>query len=226
MITLKYCKKDALIYTSHIDLLRQVERVLRRADIPVKYSQGYNPHMLVNLGITLPLGVGSTCEYVTVDADCTPSDFLERYNRSCPTGLVGVACWQVDKNPNLAGTVAAADYRLVADLAGKVEAVQSIATRASYVIDYPSKKDPDATKDVAPLLYALAADERGLNVTMAAGNVTVRPQTLADAISREFGVAFAVGGITRTAQYLRDADRALVAVDTTLNAIAREKAHV
>jgi len=226
MITLKYCKKDALVYTSHIDLLRQVERVLRRADIPVKYSQGYNPHMLINLGITLPLGVASTCEYVTVDAECTPSDFLERYNRSCPTGLVGVACWQVDKNPNLAGTVAAADYRFDGDLVGKVEAVSAIATRTRYVIDYPSKKDAEATKDVADMLFAFKADEKGLSVTMAAGNVTVRPQNLADAIAKEFGVAFSVGGITRTRQYVRDAKGDLVAVDDMLDAVARGKVHV
>lgn len=226
MITLKYCKKDALVYTSHIDLLRQVERVLRRADVPVKYSQGYNPHMLINLGITLPLGVASTCEYVTVDADCTPADFLRRYNRACPTGLVGVACWQVDKNPNLAGTVVAADYRFAVALGDKATDVQSIATRGSYVIDYPTKKDALATKDVASLLYAFSADETGLSVRMAAGNVTVRPQNLADAIAKEFGVAFDVGGITRTAQYVRDASGELVPVDAVLDELAKEQAHV
>ena len=226
MITLKYCKKDALVYTSHIDLLRQVERVLRRADIPVKYSQGYNPHMLINLGITLPLGVGSTCEYVTVDAECTPRDFLERYNRACPAGLVGVAAWRVDKNPNLAGTVAAADYHFAADLGNKAAAVGAIASRGSYVIDYPSKKDPEGQKDVASLLYSLEADATGIDVRMAAGNITVRPQNLADAIAKEFGVDFAISGICRTAQYVRDPQGNLVDVDEMLSGIARDKLYV
>lgn len=226
MITLKYCKKDALVYTSHIDLLRQVERVLRRADIPVKYSQGYNPHMLINLGITLPLGIGSTAEYVTVDADCAPRDFLERYNRACPAGLVGVAAWRVDKNPNLAGTVAAADYHFAAALGDKAAAVRAIAARGSYVIDYPSKKDPEGQKDVAALLYALEADATGMDVRMAAGNITVRPQNLADAIAKEFGVDFAIGGICRTAQYVRDQQGNLVDVDEMLSGIAGDKLYV
>lgn len=226
MITLKYCKEDALVYTSHIDLLRLVERTLRRADVDVRFSQGYNPHMLVNLGITLPLGVGSRCEYFTADADCTPDDFLARYNRACPAGLRGLAAWQVDKNPNLAGTVAAADYRIAGDVGDKAAALRAVALRRSYVIDYPSKKDPAAQKDVAPLLYAFAADCGGVDVRMAAGNVTVRPQLLVDAMAKEFGVAFRAGGVVRLRQYVRGADGAFVDVDALLDGIAHAKAYV
>lgn len=226
MITLKYCKKDALMYVSHIDLLRHMERTLRRADLPVRYSQGYNPHMLINLGITLPLGVASVCEYVTVDVDCAPADFLARYNRSAPAGLVGVACWAVDKNPNLAGTVAAADYRFAGDLGPKAPDVGAVSRRESYVIDYPTKKDAAAQKDVAPLLYALKADPQGVDVCMAAGNVTVRPQSLADAIAKEFGVTFEVEGIVRLGQYVRTKEGALLEVDEMLDGLAHEKAYV
>jgi len=222
MITLKYGKQGALIYTSHIDLLRVIERTLRRADLPVRYSQGYNPHMLVNLGITLPLGVASTCEYVTVDADVPAARFLERYNAVCPRGMEGRAAWQVDKNPNLAGTVTAADYRLEAELGAKAPEVGAIARRGSYVIDYPSKKDAAATKDVASLLYAFAADERGIDVTMAAGNITVRPQALCDAIAKEFGVVFATGGVERRRQYVPDKTGAFVDVDEMLRSVATD----
>ena len=226
MITLKYDKKGALAYVSHIDLLRHMERTLRRADLPVRYSQGYNPHMLVNLGITLPLGVASLCEYVTVDVDCTPEDFLERYNRACPAGLVGTACWQVDKNPNLAGVVVAADYRFEGDLGDKAPLVGALVQRSQFEIDYPTKKDPEARKDVAPLLYALKADPCGVDVCMAAGNTTVRPQPLADAIASEFGVRFHTGGMTRRRQYVRSPEGALLEVDAWLDGLSTAKAHV
>lgn len=226
MITLKYDKKGALAYVSHIDLLRHMERTLRRADLPVRYSQGFNPHMLVNLGITLPLGVASLCEYVTVDVDCTPEVFLERYNGACPEGLVGSACWQVEKNPNLAGVVVAADYRFEGDLGDRAPLVGALAGRAQYEIDYPTKKDAEARKDVAPLLYALKADPCGVDVCMAAGNITVRPQLLADAIAAEFGVTFATGGITRRCQYVRTPEGALLEVDAWLDALSSARAHV
>ncbi len=226
MITLKYCKRDALIYVSHIDLLRHMERTLRRTDLPVAYSQGYNPHMLVNLGITLPLGVASACEYVTVDVDVSPAVFLARYNACCPAGLAGLAAWQVPKNPNLAGVVSAADYRFAGALGDKSAAVGRLAARGSYVIAYPTKKDPSAQKDVAPLLYALRADREGLNVCMAAGNTTVRPQSLIAAIESEFGVQFDLCGVTRLAQYVRTPEGALSDVDAMLDGLAQDKAYV
>jgi radical SAM-linked protein len=226
MITLKYCKKDALVFTSHIDLLRLMERTLRRADLPVAYSQGFNPHMLVNLGITLPLGVASVCEYVTVDADCTAQDFLDRYNAAAAKGMRGVAAWQVPKNPNLAGTVCAADYHFDVNPGDAAQQIKALATRGSYVIEYPTKKDEHAQKDVAPLLYAIDVTESGMDVQMAAGNTTVRPQTLADAIAREFGVIFATGGITRLRQYVPDKTGGRIEVDSLLDGLSGDKAYV
>lgn len=225
MITLKYVKQEALIYVSHIDLLRHVERTLRRADLPVAYSQGYNPHMLVNLGITLPLGVASEAEYLTVDVDVDPRTFLAKYNRSAHDGLRGLTCWRVPKNPNLAGTVVAADYRMAAPLGDKARAVQGLTARTEYVIPYPTKKDAAATKDVAPLIYALQADANGVSVCMAAGNTTVRPQVLADAIGAEFGVEFAPESILRRHQYVRR-EGVLYDVDKMLGEIAEDSAHV
>lgn len=226
MITLKYRKDGAMIYVSHIDLLRHMERTLRRTDLPVAYSQGYNPHMLMNLGITLPLGVGSLAEYVTVDVACSAREFLERYNRCCPAGLMGVAAWEVEKNPNLAGTVVAADYHMAADVGDKAAAVAAIAERTSYVIAYPSKKDAAATKDVAPLLYKLEVTATGVDVRMAAGNVTVRPQLLAEAITREFGVTFRTEGAWRLCQFVEGAGGKRVPVDRRLEATCKGVAHV
>lgn len=225
MITLQFRKEDAMMYVSHIDLLRHMERTLRRTDLPVAYSQGYNPHMLLNLGVTLPLGVASRCEFVTVDVDCPTAEFLTRYNRCCPRGLAGVAAWQVDKNPNLAGTVVAATYHYAVDLGEKAAQIAAIKERASYVIAYPSKKDAEATKDIAPLLYAMRATAKGFDVCMAAGNTTVRPQLLADAIGQEFGVAFPAEGVCRTGQLVR-VDGKLRHVEDVLQAVAKEVAHV
>ena len=63
MITLRFEKQLAMRYVSHIDLLRHIERTMRRAGVPVAFSQGFNPHMQLNLGVPLPVGVGSVCEY-------------------------------------------------------------------------------------------------------------------------------------------------------------------
>ncbi|MBO4535357.1 MAG: DUF2344 domain-containing protein, partial [Clostridia bacterium] len=50
MITLKYCKKDAMRFVSHIDGMRNQMRAMRRTGLDVAFSQGFNPHMLLNMG--------------------------------------------------------------------------------------------------------------------------------------------------------------------------------
>lgn len=225
MITLKYCKTDAMTYVSHIDLLRHVERTLRRSGMPIAYTQGYNPHMMLNLGATLPLGTGSIAEYLTVETDVDAAAFLAQYNRCAPPSLRGVAAWRVDKNPNLAGRVVAADYRMGGYCHERADEVRDLINRPVYSIRYPSKKDPQAQKDVAPNLFAIRVEEDCVWVCLGAGNNSIKPSLLADAIHEEFGVNFAYEDIVRRAQYVR-LDGILTEVDAHLDAVSREVARV
>ena len=76
MIVLKYLKKDAYTYLSHIDILRHLTRTIRRADLKVSFSQGFNPHMLLNMSVPLPLGHTGCAEYVTVQTEVGAEEFL------------------------------------------------------------------------------------------------------------------------------------------------------
>ena len=221
MITLKFRKTDAMAYVSHIDLLRHIERTMRRTGLPVGFSQGYNPHLLLNLGATLPLGASSIAEYFTVDTTAGAAEFLARYNACCVLGLVGEAAWKVDKNPNLAGKVVAADYRIPAYCGDKAEAVANLINRPQYVIDYPSKKDAGAKKDVMPYLYALRVEEDCVTVCVGAGNDSVKPALLAQAMGNEFGINFDLDNIVRRAQYVR-VDGILTDVEGYLAQLATE----
>ncbi len=61
-----FSKTEAMRYTSHLDLQRTWERTLRRARLPLAYSQGFNPHPKINLGAALPLGFTSQDEMIEV----------------------------------------------------------------------------------------------------------------------------------------------------------------
>ena len=51
-----YTKGDGVKYISHLDFLRCVNRAFKRAKLPVKYSQGFNPHILQNIACLVRLG--------------------------------------------------------------------------------------------------------------------------------------------------------------------------
>jgi radical SAM-linked protein len=69
-LRLTFSRGEELKYISHLDLMRLWERGLRRADIPVSYSQGFTPRPRLSLAAPLPIGVTSAGELMDI--------FLER----------------------------------------------------------------------------------------------------------------------------------------------------
>ncbi|MBQ2931720.1 MAG: DUF2344 domain-containing protein [Clostridia bacterium] len=66
-VRLKFSKLGMGKYISHLDLLRTFTRAIHRAGLPVKYSQGFNPHQLITFSLPLALGVTSETEFVDID---------------------------------------------------------------------------------------------------------------------------------------------------------------
>ena len=76
-------------FTGHLDLMRTMQRALRRSDLPVRYSQGFNPHMLLNAAAPLSLGMPGLREVIEVPVadDIDPAAFQERLNAALPPDL-------------------------------------------------------------------------------------------------------------------------------------------
>lgn len=88
-IRAKFTKTSDLIYISHLDLMRLFQRALRRAGIPVKYSEGFNPHPKLSFATALTLGVSSDGEYMDIELDShvAPQEFIEKINNVLPEGI-------------------------------------------------------------------------------------------------------------------------------------------
>ena len=74
-IRLKFSKMGMAKYISHLDLLRTFTRAIHRAELPVKYSQGFNPHQLITFSLPLSLGTTGESEFVDIDFE-DGTDFL------------------------------------------------------------------------------------------------------------------------------------------------------
>lgn len=218
MIVLRYQKIGAMRYISHIDLLRAIERTVRRAGVEVGFSGGYNPHMQLNLGITLPLGVGSTAEYVAIDTPVHKDEFLLRYQAVQHPCLPAVNVYEVPKNPNLAGKVCMATYRVPFSGSLNAAACEQVLSRENWVVSYPTKKDAAGTRDIRPLIHSLLVEANTIVVCMAAGNTSVKPEYFADALERELGISVLRDEIVRVCQYLL-ADGKLLNADDYLRSM-------
>lgn len=65
-IRVRYAKRGPLRFTSHRDFARAFERALRRAAVPIAYSQGFTPHPKISYASAAPTGVGSEAEYLEI----------------------------------------------------------------------------------------------------------------------------------------------------------------
>jgi radical SAM-linked protein len=88
-VKLKYRKGAEVKFISHRDLMRAFTRALRRAQIPMTFSQGFNPHMKISWGNALKVGVASEAEFceIQISGHCPPSQIKERLNQVLPKGL-------------------------------------------------------------------------------------------------------------------------------------------
>jgi radical SAM-linked protein len=108
-----FSKTDAMRYTSHLDLHRTWERTMRRANLPLAYSQGYNPHPRINLASALPLGFTSECEIVDIwlEEDRPLEAITTALTRAAPPGVKLQIIRKVDlRAPTLQTILSSTDY--------------------------------------------------------------------------------------------------------------------
>lgn len=88
-IRVKYRKGEEVKYLSHKDLMRAFQRAIRRAALPIAYSQGFNPHMRISWGNALKVGATSEEEFAELQFErwLKPHELKERLNNQLPKGL-------------------------------------------------------------------------------------------------------------------------------------------
>lgn len=76
-------------YISHLDLMRLFMRALRRSELPIKITEGFNPHPKLSIKRALKLGIESDNEEaaIVLKAELTPEEFRERLRRQLPQGI-------------------------------------------------------------------------------------------------------------------------------------------
>jgi len=94
---LTFTKLQSLRLTGHLDLIRKIPRVFRRAGLPLRYSEGFRPKPQMSFGPSLPLGIWSIQEVADVILleDIDSQTLLERVNAVSPEGLIFTAARQV-----------------------------------------------------------------------------------------------------------------------------------
>jgi radical SAM-linked protein len=186
-------KQGALKYTSNLDLAKIWERVLRRAQLPILYTQGFNARARIQLASALPLGITSECEILDVSLrePISLDGLVERLAAVSPAGLPIYSITDVGpRSPTLQTRVRSAEYRIEFDdevnretLRQKITAILS----ADAITASKDRKGKSVDVDIRPLIYDLTVDAQGnLIAHLAVGSQgNLRP----DQIVEQLGLA-------------------------------------
>ncbi|BBB89744.1 MAG TPA: TIGR03936 family radical SAM-associated protein [Methylomusa anaerophila] len=118
-LRLEITKGEAIRYISHLDYAGTIERALRRAKLPVSYSEGFNPHMKLAFASALAVGVTSLAEYMDVEltGELDLQEIKNRLEPMLPAGISFNEAKYIEKHsPALMAIVNLAAYRVVAPL--------------------------------------------------------------------------------------------------------------
>lgn len=90
MSRLLFEKKGSAIWISHLDLMRLFQRAFKRANLPLKHTQGFNPRPSVSIALPLSVGVESSCELLDFELEgqtVSCDEIVSRLNAQLVSGI-------------------------------------------------------------------------------------------------------------------------------------------
>ena len=200
-------KTGRLRFLGHLDVVRAFDRAIRRAKLPVAYSQGFSPHTLLSFAMPLPVGIAGEGELAGLELahEWDPRAVYKSLSRQLPPdlGIVGVQMLQKSKRSPFAD-LAAADYR--ADLMGLddaalAQAVHSLERRPELIV-HRSTKTKDLDLDLKSRIRGLKTDGPALLMRVGQGQDNMaKPEEVLELLAREVGQPLDVACLTRLALY-------------------------
>ena len=174
-IRVRFQKVGELSFISHLDLMRAFERALRRAGLPLRMTEGFNPHPRLSFPAALGLGIEGAEEVMEFDlADWViPSETERRLREQLPPGLDLLSVKLAD--PQQTARVQEVAYRaepveaaLMDDPRLSAAAVEAFRAKPELLVER-HRKGRDKTVDIRPFLISAERDGAGLTLRFKAG---------------------------------------------------------
>lgn len=197
----RYTRQGAEAMTSHLDMVRSLPRVLRRAGMPLRYTDGFHPKPRMTFAPALPLGTASRGELLDIDLteNLDPIDVLRRLQRAQTEGMRFLSVERVGPGvPGLADAIGSALYAVSlrrrsddglpgADGSEDVDldrALRSFLASGSWLVR-TSRQGVDRLLDARQQVRRLERRPDGrllLEVAVTSHGATARPREVIDAV--------------------------------------------
>lgn len=182
---IKFRKYGVMKFIGHLDVMRYFQKVMRRAEIPIAFTEGFSPHMIMSFA--QPLGVGITSDGEYFDIELTESISSEKaihqMNETMAEGIEVVSFVEIpdDKKSSGMTITAAADYKVTllesvksSEITRKIP--ESWRKKSKAFMEQPEitvmKKTKRSEKevDIKPMIYNMEVNEDDIYLFLATGS--------------------------------------------------------
>lgn len=193
---IKFRKNGCMKFIGHLDVMRFFQKVMRRADIPIAFTGGFSPHMIMSFANPLGVGVTSDGEYFDIELteDIDMKAAVERMNQVVVEGIdiVNMVPISDDKKQTGMSIVAAADY-LSSLKSGvfpedwKEKAAQFMNQPTISILKKTKKSEKEV--DIKPMIYKLEVRDESVYMQVATGSVeNLKPELVMQALGSFLGI--------------------------------------
>ena len=193
---IKFRKYGPLRFIGHLDVMRFFQKLMRRSDIPIAFTGGYSPHMIMSFASPLGIGLSSDGEYLDIELT-SPVDSLEavkRMNAECVEGIQVLSLRRISDEKKMTGMtiLSAADYlvslkngSLPDDWKKKFEDFMS----AQEIRVMKQTKRSEREVDIRPQIFQWAFQGDDIYLQLAAGSsVNLKPELVMDTFLSRCGI--------------------------------------
>ena len=161
VVRMKFLKEEDIKYISHLDLLRSIHRLFRRAELKMLYSRGFNPRPKVSFAMAMPVGMTSQAEYLDLEVpESVPANhILESLNEVAPNGLKFIQVKVIEGTlPTLSSVIREGIFNITIPLEEGCtheqleKSIDNVFQQEKIEIEKKSKKGKINIKDIRPLI--------------------------------------------------------------------------
>lgn len=187
-----FSKQGRVKYVSHLDIMRCMTRAVRRANIPLWYTEGFNPHPYLNFLQPMPLGIEGLNEPldIRIEGDISNEKIMENLNKVLP---VGITVTKVTEPYMKSNDLAFAEYEiffekednLIDKLTSAMESGELICEKSGKVNGRKRIKEVNVSENIKKYSLAETDDSVVMNVILPGGNTkNVNPVNLLSAMNK------------------------------------------
>ena len=182
-------------FIGHLDIMRFFQKAIRRSGLPIAFSEGFSPHMIMSFAAPLGVGVTSSGEYFDMELteEISSAEITDRLNREMVEGMQVISARKIPegKAGKAMSLVAAADYvvrfREGMELKDWEKCLDDFFRQDKIVILRKTKRSEKET-DIRPWILELRAEKNGIFMKVSQGSVhNLKPELVLEAFAAFLG---------------------------------------